>query len=336
MKLAGQEDVQSYLAQAQARGTLPHACLFTGPGGVGKRSLARWLAALGLCQAAVGQPCGTCSGCRAVALGTSADLCWVDRGAERQGISINQVRQVQDFISLGSLSGSVRTVIVTDAHELSAEAANALLKSLEEPAEQVRFCLTTSAPRALPATIRSRCSVFNLRLASASQVAALLRTAGAPAAQASELAAAAAGRPGLALRFLREPELYSTRVAASQEALAYLLQPSWTSAQAIAARFASAEGETSGEIRVRALELLSLWSEAVFEALRWRVGYEKAARYQATRDAVQLVAGRWRKPNLLAAAQLIAKAGDRLRQNGHVRLTLESCFASLALLAPDL
>ena len=160
--ILGQTPVVAMLRQALARRTLPHALLFVGPEGVGKRTTALALAAETMCTAGLGEACGSCIGCVQVAAGTHPDLrlegFGVDeRGERRERVLIEQVRAVQAFLGGRALSGHGKIAIFEEAQALTEDAQNALLKTLEEPPRGSLIVLVSyNASRLLP-TVRSRC-----------------------------------------------------------------------------------------------------------------------------------------------------------------------------------
>lgn len=159
--------------------SLPHALLIHGPKGVGKLALAQALAQLVLCEApqAASRPCGRCEGCRWYLGGNHPDFRRVEpealapvaeaaegeegaparKGKPSQEIKIDQVRELADFLNIGSHRGRRRVALVHPADEMNPSAANALLKGLEEPPPGAMFILVAHRPARLPATIRSRC-----------------------------------------------------------------------------------------------------------------------------------------------------------------------------------
>ena len=158
--------------------TLPHALLIHGPQGVGKLKLAERVVQLLLCEAADAgrKPCGACDGCRWYLAGNHPDFRRVEpealaapveaegeepastrKGKPSQEIKIDQVRELAGFLNIGSHRGRRRVALVHPADEMNAHAANALLKSLEEPPGDAMFVLVSHRPMRLLATIRSRC-----------------------------------------------------------------------------------------------------------------------------------------------------------------------------------
>ncbi len=146
------------IERAQA-GTLPHALLLTGPAGVGKNAFAQRLAEGLLCQQphTDGQPCGQCKACGLVAAGSHPDYFRVAPEEDSKVIKIGQIRELITKLALTSQMGGHRVAILTPADAMNTEAANSLLKTLEEPGADTLLILVTTQPGLLPATVRSRC-----------------------------------------------------------------------------------------------------------------------------------------------------------------------------------
>jgi len=145
-------------------GRLGHAPLIQGPEGVGKRELARWLAERILCQDPSGrEPCGQCRACELMASGTHPDFFAVDIPEDRQSIPVDAIRDLIGKMQLTPSVGAARVGLFVDADAMNRNAANALLKTLEEPAPGAWLILCSDQPASLPATIRSRCQKLALR-----------------------------------------------------------------------------------------------------------------------------------------------------------------------------
>jgi len=144
-----------------AQDHLPHALLLTGRRGVGKLRFAQQLADLLLCSENLPEPCGQCKGCRLIAAGTHPDLKVIQPPEDKSVISVDQIRELTHYLSLTALCGGYQVVLISPADAMNVNAANSLLKTLEEPPANTLLLLMSDRPSALTATIRSRCQVIN-------------------------------------------------------------------------------------------------------------------------------------------------------------------------------
>ena len=148
------------LRQAWRSDRLPHALLLQGAEGLGKGSLAAWLAAAVLCEQSAGAAlnhCGACPSCTLIKAGTHPDLLWVAPAENKQQISIDQMREAANRFHHTSRQLGYKVVVIDPAHQMTTSAANSVLKTLEEPTPRSLLILLTSQPSLLPATVRSRC-----------------------------------------------------------------------------------------------------------------------------------------------------------------------------------
>jgi DNA polymerase III subunit gamma/tau len=158
--LVGQAHVSRTLKNAVAQNRLAHAYLFVGPRGVGKTSTARILAkSLNCVKGPTVTPCGECDNCREIAAGNSLDVIEID-GASNN--SVEDVRQLRENVRYAPAKGRYKIYLIDEVHMLSPAAFNALLKTLEEPPEHVKFIFATTEPQKVLPTILSRCQRFDL------------------------------------------------------------------------------------------------------------------------------------------------------------------------------
>lgn len=156
----GQEHVLRALVNALDSGRLHHAYLFTGTRGVGKTTIARVLAkALNCEQGVTSAPCGKCSACLEIDEGRFVDLIEVDAASKTK---VDDTRDLLDNVQYAPARGRFKVYLIDEVHMLSKSSFNALLKTLEEPPEHVKFLLATTDPQKLPVTVLSRCLQFNL------------------------------------------------------------------------------------------------------------------------------------------------------------------------------
>ncbi len=161
-------DVSESLKKIVSKKSIPHAFLFAGPKGTGKTSAARILAKIINCQDLKDtKPCDKCGQCVSIINGSNLDVVEMDAASHR---GIDDVRILRDAVKLAPVSGKKKIYIIDEVHMLTAEASNALLKTLEEPPEHVVFILATTNPEKLIGTIRSRTTLIPFRKASIPEI----------------------------------------------------------------------------------------------------------------------------------------------------------------------
>ncbi len=167
--------VRDSLTKALQGDSVPHSFLFAGPKGTGKTSAARILAKAVNCENRASgsvEPCGTCEQCTAIARGSSIDVIELDAASHR---GIDDIRTLRDAVKLAPAHAKRKVYIIDEAHMLTTEASNALLKTLEEPPEHVLFVLATTNPEKLIPTIRSRTTLIQFVKASADEIVSSLQ-----------------------------------------------------------------------------------------------------------------------------------------------------------------
>jgi len=168
-EVIGQEPIARTLKNAIAQNRVAHAYLFCGTRGVGKTTMARILArALNCEKGPTPEPCGRCDICQAIHRGDDMDVLEID-GASNN--SVNDVRQIRDNAHYRPARARLKIYYIDEVHMLSPSAFNALLKTLEEPPEHVKFIFSTTEPERLPATILSRCQRFDFRAVPTDRIA---------------------------------------------------------------------------------------------------------------------------------------------------------------------
>ncbi|TMO53756.1 DNA polymerase III subunit gamma/tau [Pseudoalteromonas phenolica] len=171
-QLVGQEHVKQALVNALNEQRLHHAYLFTGTRGVGKTTIARIFAkSLNCDEGITSNPCGKCQSCLDIEAGKFIDLIEIDAASRTK---VEDTREILDNVQYAPTRGRYKVYLIDEVHMLSKHSFNALLKTLEEPPEHVKFLLATTDPQKLPITILSRCLQFNLNAMSQSQIVSQL------------------------------------------------------------------------------------------------------------------------------------------------------------------
>ncbi len=166
--VVGQRHVTATLENAIRANRVAHAYIFSGARGVGKTTTARILAkALNCAKGPTPTPCNECDACREITAGNSLDVIEIDAASNR---GIDQIRELRDMVRYAPAAGRFKVIILDEAHMLTEEASNALLKTLEEPPERVIFVMATTEPENLADTIRSRSQHFHFRALSFAEI----------------------------------------------------------------------------------------------------------------------------------------------------------------------
>ncbi len=305
--VTGQDLAVGLLLADLTRGRVGQAYLFHGPAGTGKTAAAAAFASDLLCLSPErGQACGRCPSCHAVAEGSHPDLAVVT--PDGQSFKIDQVREVLRQVSLRPALGSRKVFVLDEADKLTAEAANALLKSLEDPPPGTIFVLTSSNREALPPTVLSRCLQIPFRPVATAAVAALVeKETGLGEVEARYCAVLAGGSPGRALALAKDPEMGALRVKAEELAG---LAPGFSAAEAIGA------GDE--------LEKLYGKDRQRLEAFLDMMEYAVAGRLRRAADDHEPIES-W-----LSSLSRFEKAKSGLRRNVAVRLCLDFLFLGLS------
>jgi DNA polymerase III subunit delta' len=208
--IIGQTEAVATLSAAIATYKLPHALLLTGPAGIGKTKLARELAKALNCVG-VEPPCQQCIHCRQIEGGSHPDVSLIERADGKESVQIAQVRALREAAALRPYQGKWKVYIVAGAEVLTLQAADALLKTLEEPQPQVTIVLTSVEADAVPATVLSRCRAVPLHPVSDAVLSVALEQRGIDSGEARRVARLARGNVGWALQAGKQPKIAAQR-----------------------------------------------------------------------------------------------------------------------------
>ena len=322
-QVIGQTRAVSLLQHSLESGTLAHAYLFVGPAHIGKMTLAINLAQALNCEAS-GRPCLECASCQKIDAGSHADVRTIgltrnEDAAEAKLIGIDQIKEMQHSANLPPFEGKHKVFIIDNAELLSIEAANCLLKTLEEPVEKITFILLTINEKLLPATVVSRCQRLELPpLSIAEEASALIDRWGIEPERAKLLAGLSHGCPGWALtahgdeKLLQQhheglDRLFSILKADYEERFAYVAQ--------LATRFSQSRGAV--------YDILDLWLDYWRDLMLVKLGCHDMITNVDRKDELVEVARGYRLDQIKAFIESIGSATEQLRQNVNTRLALE-------------
>jgi DNA polymerase-3 subunit delta' len=325
-QIIGQGRNVALLQRGLETGFLSHAYLFSGPAHIGKMTLALNLAQALNCPEAEA-PCNRCDSCLKIASGKHADVQIVSLGSngvptegrQKIEIGIDQIRELQHVASLPPFEGSVKMFIIDGAEMLSLEAANCLLKTLEEPEEKVIFILLAASEKLLPETVVSRCQVIKLPPVPAGEIeTALIRDREVGQEKAKLLARLSHGCPGWAVSAAADDNLLQQR----SEWLDGLLE---AINGGVEERFSYAAQLAAGFTQNRELvyNRLDLWLDWWRDLLLARAGAIDNVTNIDRLDSLSGMAESCSLAEIRNFSKSIQTAGEQLRQNANPRLALE-------------
>jgi len=331
-EMIGQDKIISLLQRSLGGGSLAHAYLFVGPPHVGKMTMALKLAQAVNCLAD-NPPCGECESCKKIVTSKHADTRIIGLNQELNSadskrkieISIEQIREMQHSSSLPPFEGKRKVFIIEEAERLSVEAANCLLKTLEEPVGGVMFILLTGNDRLLPSTVISRCQQLELAPVAAKDIeSALLSKRGIESSRAGLLAKLCHGCPGWALSAAVDSNLLNHR-AEMMGRLFDIINADYEGRFAYAAQLVTQFSKN----RQLVYEVLDLWLDWWRDLLLVKVNYRDAIVNIDFLPVLSEMAQSYRLAQIKAVISDIQSAREQLGQNANPQLVLEVLMLSI-------
>ncbi len=308
---------------AVERGEVPHALLITGPERVGKTTLARTLAMAMLCTSPdpAERPCGQCSACRRVQSGNHPDLLVVEPATVRGPLRVDQVREAERFLAKTPYESRYKVVILAAFERANASAANALLKTLEEPPLYAHLVLTATDAEVLLPTIASRSQQLPLRPVPEGIIAqALTARWGVAPDEAERIARLAGGRVGWAVQAAQDP----TYLQRAEARVAQLFE---VVGQTLPARFEAAASLARDKDELA--ELLEQWRTVWRDVLLLRIGAGDGMMYTEYEGRLSEISRQVSLPQIVGILRSLERALHALAQNANARLLVEALFLDL-------
>ena len=332
-QVVGQDRAISLLQRSLEKEALAHAYLLVGPSHVGKMTLALDLAKAINCDAAA-PPCGECTACRRIASGKHADVQIIgltgdgdsaEVGSQTE-ISIDQIRQMQHSACLPPFEGRYKVFIIEGAELLSNEAANCLLKTLEEPEEKVVFLLLTAREELLPATIVSRCQRLELPPLAVGEVEAALNSRWAVEQERARLLARLChGRLGWALLAAPDDSWLKERVERMEQLLGVIDTAGYEGRLEYAVQLAAQFNKNRGSVQ----EILDLWLDWWHDLLLVKIGCVEAITNVDVSAVLEQRAKDYSLAEIKSFISAIQSVGNQLKQNANPQLVFEVLMLSI-------
>lgn len=327
-RIVGQERVLKYLASTIERDRLSSAYLFHGPNAVGKRSTAQLFLQAVLCLQPKGlTPCGTCISCTLFEKEAHPDAVFVHESPETRTLGVDDIRELQRKLNFRPTIGSYRVALIGNADALTVEAANSLLKTLEEPPEKTVLVLCATILSTLPLTLRSRCQQLAFQLVKQPHIYELLRRYTDQNDHALNLSHLALGRPGIALALLEQPDEFASYQERVLQLLGLLKAP-------LAKRFLLVQELLPSSVSVSTarqelLPIFDLWTWLLRDAMLLKERNEEFLVHRYLLDELRALGESTTTQHLLESIRMISRGKQQLSQNVNPHLALEQCLIEL-------
>jgi len=318
--LIGHEWAVDMLRQHILNDSVRHAYLFSGPPGLGRRTLALRFAQALICAtpSAPATPCGTCRTCKQIEAMQYADLTVIQSEKEGGVLKVEQIRAVRQSLVLKPYQGKYRVALFLRFHEANASAANALLKTLEEAPSHAILILTADTTEQLLPTTVSRCEIMRLRPLPVEMVEAALKTRGVDDAHARLIAHLSGGRPGAAFRMVEDDDILSFRKERLDD-MHRLLSATRVEKFTFAEKLTNKKKEAEERPRDTFLIWLSFWRDVMVRASGSSaplVNVDRTAEIEALAASLGLLSAR----KMVAGAE---RSVELLEKNVNARLLAE-------------
>jgi len=324
LSVIGHEEIINFLDKSLESGRLAHAYLFLGPEDVGKETVARWWLEKILHQGSQGG--------ERHSLETHPDVAVIERIRDEKTkklkklISIEQIRDLNEKISLTSFLNTYKVALIREADHLSIEASNALLKTLEEPPGKAIIVLLVSDMNKLPATITSRCQVVKFRIIPEKLIYDELRERGAEREEAELLSRLSAGSPGVAMKFFENKERLEDYKNEVREFIDICQSPIWRRFNFVDEKISS-RGDREEIVR-ETKKLMSVWQGVIRDAMLVSLGCPELTVNYWAHDKISDWCDKFSNTKIVKLLNEIKLTEKSIDQNANIKLAIENFLLS--------
>lgn len=340
----GNNHITDYLEKSLAKDDLSGVYIFSGPDNLGKTTLANIFAKAVLCQDKEEGiiPCGKCASCASLSPGRKAgdsfeeadlgvihgDLHLIKKEKDKKNISIEQIREFIRKLNLSSFLNSYKIGIIKHAHCLSDEAANALLKTLEEPRDKVIIILVTSKIETLPGTIISRAKIFNFKQAPKDVIYDfLIKNRQAPRSAAKNFSHMCLGRYALAIKFLEDKDFHDEYLSKVNIFINFMNQNIIDRINAVETLFKSED--VGQEISARAGRTIEVWNGVIRDLILLEYNLKDLVQHEIALDDLMKIKEKINFRKLIDINLSLDSARKQLGANVNPRLVLENVAVNI-------
>ncbi|MDP2709078.1 MAG: hypothetical protein Q8O93_03470 [bacterium] len=327
--IVGNGHIFDFLGKSLKAGKVSGSYIFSGPANLGKATAAHFFAQSLVCEAQSGKitPCGACPACSQAAKGIHGDIYLIKREEDKKNILVEQIREFIKNLGMSSFLNSYKIGIIKGAESLNESGFNALLKTLEEPKNKVVIILTTSDFEALPKTIVSRSQLLRFRPVPANVIYDdLIANHQASRSQAKNFSRLSAGRPALALKFLRDQQYYEN-YGRAVKAFSGLLNAD------VNERLAAIEDILGKESRgqdaaAAAAETISVWQNLARDLMLYDLNLADLIQHEAFTGELAAAGGGFNLKSILNLLKNLKQAKRYIGANVNPKLSLEKVAVS--------
>jgi len=327
--IVGHKKIVKFLQKTIEGGKTSQAYLFYGPENLGKKSVAKFFSQTLICEADVVDardevnvkiPCGKCQNCQGFLKNIHPDVVWIRKEEDKKDISIDQIRDLKEKISLTGFTNGYKVIIIVNAEEMNNSAANSFLKMLEEPPKKSVIILLANNLKNIPETILSRCQLLKFSLVAKKEIVDYLKKEHKLSVEkADEIASLSLGHPGQAIKFLNDKKILEDYLE-KQKKLIKIIESS------LSERLKIAEGLAKDE---EIKKIITGWKNLIRDLILLKTNNEKLLVNLTLRSQLKKITEKFSFEKIYQIEKELNNLNLYLNQNINLRLALDNFVINL-------